>query len=130
MRPVAIWLMAFVCVVATAAGAAQFGPDQYPIRSDEGDPITNFDLTPELSARLVKLPGQISVGTAFFAADTTEGAVTRYRDLQVWPLMVEDVDEIELTPTVEATVEATAEPTVEPTLEPTYQPAPSTAANA
>src|SRR4029077_2978362 len=50
------------CVVATAAGAAQFGPDQYPIKSDEGDPITNFDLRPELSARLAKLPGQVAVG--------------------------------------------------------------------
>jgi len=62
MRPTMIWLVALVCVVATAAGAAQFGPDQYPIKSDEGDPITNFDLKPELSARLAKLPGQVSVG--------------------------------------------------------------------
>ena len=57
MRPTMICLMALVCVVATAAHAAQFGPDQYPIKSDEGDPITNFDLRPELSARLAKLPG-------------------------------------------------------------------------
>ena len=56
MRPTMIWLVALVCVVATAAGAAQFGPDQYPIKSDEGDPITNFDLRPELSTRLAKLP--------------------------------------------------------------------------
>ena len=62
MRPTMIWLVALVCVVATAAGAAQFGPDQYPIKSDEGDPITNFDLKPELSARLAKLPGQVAVG--------------------------------------------------------------------
>ena len=32
------------------------------IKSDEGDPITNFDLKPELSARLAKLPGQVAVG--------------------------------------------------------------------
>ena len=44
MRLMMIWLVAFSCAVATAAGAAQFGPDQYPIKSDEGDPITNFDL--------------------------------------------------------------------------------------
>ena len=62
MRPTMIWLVALICVVATAAGAAQFGPDQYPIKSDEGDPITNFDLKPELSARLAKLPGQVAVG--------------------------------------------------------------------
>jgi protein-disulfide isomerase len=62
MRPTTIWLVALICVVATAASAAQFGPDQYPIKSDEGDPITNFDLRPELSARLAKLPGQVAVG--------------------------------------------------------------------
>ena len=62
MRPTMVWLVGLVCVVATAAGAAQFGPDQYPIKSDEGDPITNFDLKPELSARLAKLPGQVAVG--------------------------------------------------------------------
>ena len=62
MRLMMIWLVAFSCAVATAAGAAQFGPDQYPIKSDEGDPITNFDLKPELSARLAKLPGQVAVG--------------------------------------------------------------------
>ena len=63
MRLMMIWLVAaFSCAVATTAGAAQFGPDQYPIKSDEGDPITNFDLKPELSARLAKLPGQVAVG--------------------------------------------------------------------
>src|SRR4029078_4016268 len=62
MRPTMIWLVALVCVVATAAGAAQFGSDQYPIKSHERDPITNFDLRPELSTRLAKLPGQVAVG--------------------------------------------------------------------
>jgi protein-disulfide isomerase len=62
MRSALIWMVAFACLVATAAGAAQFGPDQYPIKSDEGDPITNFDLKPELLARLAKLPGQVAVG--------------------------------------------------------------------
>jgi hypothetical protein len=57
MRLMMIWLVAFSCAVATAAGAAQFGPDRYPIKSDEGDPITNFDLKPEPLARLAKLPG-------------------------------------------------------------------------
>jgi protein-disulfide isomerase len=61
MRPTKTWLVALLCVVATAAGAAQFGPDQYPIKSDEGDPITNFELKPELLTRLAKLPGQVAV---------------------------------------------------------------------
>src|SRR4029078_13344013 len=62
MHRAMVWLAALACVFATVASAAQFGPDQYPIKSDEGDPITNFDLTPELSARLAKLPGQVAVG--------------------------------------------------------------------
>lgn len=62
MRSLMIMLLALTCVVATGAGAAQFGPDQYPIKSDEGDAITNFDLKPELAARLAKLQGQVAVG--------------------------------------------------------------------
>lgn len=62
MRPTTVWLVALAGVVATAVGAAQFGPDQHPIKSDEGDPITNFDLKPEQSAQLAKLPGQVAVG--------------------------------------------------------------------
>src|SRR5690242_17707760 len=62
MHRAMVWLAALACVFATVASAAQFGPDQYPIKSDEGDPITNFDLTPQLSARLAKLPGQVTVG--------------------------------------------------------------------
>lgn len=50
------------CFSFVAASAAQFGPDQYAIKSDEGDSITNFDLRIELSARLANLPGQIAVG--------------------------------------------------------------------
>jgi protein-disulfide isomerase len=62
MRSSLIWVVAIACLFGTAAGAAQFGPDQYPIKSGEGDPITNFDLRPELAARLARLPGQIAVG--------------------------------------------------------------------
>jgi protein-disulfide isomerase len=48
--------------LASAAIAAQFGPAQYALKDDTGDPVTNFDLTPELSARLAKLPAQVPVG--------------------------------------------------------------------
>jgi len=47
---------------SATASAAQFGPDQYPIRADDGEPITNFDLGADLSARASKLPGQVVVG--------------------------------------------------------------------
>lgn len=45
-----------------AAPAAQFGPDQYPIKAYDGEPITNYDLGADLIARLAKLRGQIAVG--------------------------------------------------------------------
>lgn len=45
-----------------AVSAAQFGPDQYAIKADDGEPMTNYDLGAELSARLAKLPGQVAVG--------------------------------------------------------------------
>ena len=50
------------CAANAAAMAAQFGPAQYALKDDTGDPITNFDLSADLSARLAKLPGQIAVG--------------------------------------------------------------------
>jgi len=62
MRLLVVCLLVLTCAAATPARAAQFGPDQYPIKSDEGDPITNFDLKPELRARLAQLPGQVAVG--------------------------------------------------------------------
>ena len=51
-----------LCLLAgTAAVAAQFGPAQYALKDDTGDPVTNFDLSPQLSARLAKL-AQVPVG--------------------------------------------------------------------
>ena len=50
------------CVVAGGAVAAQFGASQYPIKADDGEPISNFRLSADLSARLAKLPGQVAVG--------------------------------------------------------------------
>ncbi len=55
------WIAVF-CSVAGAAAAAQFGPSQYPIKADDGELISNFTLSPQLSARLAKLPGQVAVG--------------------------------------------------------------------
>ena len=49
-------------VCAGVAIAAQFGDAQYPLKADDGDPMTNFDLGAALSARLEQLPGKIAVG--------------------------------------------------------------------
>lgn len=53
-----------VALVLTAVGAlaAQFGPAQYAINDDDGDPITNYDLGADLTAQLAKLPGTVAVG--------------------------------------------------------------------
>jgi len=60
IRAATLVIALFVCI--GAAAAAQFGPAQYAIKADDGEPITNFDLGAELSARAVKLPGQVAVG--------------------------------------------------------------------
>jgi protein-disulfide isomerase len=52
----------FCVFLAGAAVAAQFGASQYAIKADDGESISNFSLSPELSARLARLPGQIAVG--------------------------------------------------------------------
>ncbi len=54
-------VLAFAVCLATAA-TAQFGAAYLPIKAENGDPIANFALSPELSARLAKLPGQVAVG--------------------------------------------------------------------
>jgi protein-disulfide isomerase len=67
------WLFALALARVTAtAQAAQFGPAQYKIVSDDGDEITNFDLRPDLAQRLTALAGQVPVGNA-------NGDVTLYQ---------------------------------------------------
>jgi protein-disulfide isomerase len=61
MKRVAAIFLAFAISVAPAF-AAQFGSAQHAIKDDDGDPIANFDLSTDLSARLAKLPAQVSVG--------------------------------------------------------------------
>ena len=51
----ALWL-------SLAAQAQQFGPAQFAIKDDDGDPITNFSLTAEQIAQAARLPGSITVG--------------------------------------------------------------------
>jgi len=57
----AVPLIAAGCI-AGAAVAQQFGPAQFPIKDDDGDPIANFALSAEQMARIARLPGQIAVG--------------------------------------------------------------------
>jgi protein-disulfide isomerase len=57
------WTAVFALLISiAAAAAAQFGSAQFALKDDDGDPIANFSLSADLSARLAKLPGQIAVG--------------------------------------------------------------------
>jgi protein-disulfide isomerase len=67
MRRLAV--LALTVILAGSALAAQFGSSQYPIRADDGDEITNFTLSAELTANLAKLPAQVPVGN--LAGDVT-----------------------------------------------------------
>ena len=48
----ALWL-------SLAAQAQQFGPAQFAIKDDDGDPISNYSLTAEQMAQAARLPGSI-----------------------------------------------------------------------
>src|SRR5262245_43020811 len=42
-----------------AATAQQFGPSQFPIKADDGDPITNRTLSADEMAQVERLPGLV-----------------------------------------------------------------------
>jgi len=54
-------ITAFVAL-SLAAQAQQFGPAQFAIKDEDGDPITNFSLTTEQMAQVARLPGSVTVG--------------------------------------------------------------------
>src|SRR5471030_1151312 len=63
MRRLAIIVIALViCAALSIAAVAQFGHAQYAIKDSDGDPVSNFDLGAEMSARLAKLAGKVEVG--------------------------------------------------------------------
>jgi len=63
MRRLSIIVIALViCAAVSVAAVAQFGPAQYAIKDSDGDPVSNFDLGAEMSARLAKLAGKVEVG--------------------------------------------------------------------
>lgn len=47
---------------ALAAAAQQFGAAQFPIKDDDGDPISNHALTVEQMAAVAQLPGLVAAG--------------------------------------------------------------------
>jgi protein-disulfide isomerase len=61
-RLTTIGLALVICAAVSAAAVAQFGPAQYAIKDGDGDPVTNFDLGAEMSARLAELVGKVEVG--------------------------------------------------------------------
>lgn len=54
-------IFAFVLVLLVPL-AVQADVGHYPIKTDDGDVVANFDLNPSLSARLEKLSGEVAVG--------------------------------------------------------------------
>ena len=47
---------------AVAAQAQQFGPAQFPIKDDDGDPMSNYSLSADQMAQVARLPGLVDVG--------------------------------------------------------------------
>src|SRR5262249_9561059 len=64
--------IAAVVLLTLAAQAQQFGPAQFAVKDDDGDPITNFGLTAEQMAQVARLPGSVTVGNP-------KGDVTLYQ---------------------------------------------------
>ncbi|MEW6453746.1 MAG: thioredoxin domain-containing protein [Pseudomonadota bacterium] len=72
MKIVVSLALALALMVPVVAGAQQFGPAELPIKADDGTILTNHRVTPELMARLEKLPGLVTVGNP-------NGDVTMYQ---------------------------------------------------
>ena len=51
-------------LLAAAAQAQQFGPAQFPIKDDDGDPISNHSVTADQMAGVGRLPGLVDIGEA------------------------------------------------------------------
>jgi protein-disulfide isomerase len=52
-------LVAALLTASLAATAQQFGPAQFPLKADDGDPITNYALAADQMAQIERLPGLI-----------------------------------------------------------------------
>jgi hypothetical protein len=78
--PVArIAAIAAVVLLSLAAEAQQFGPAQFAIKDDDGDPITNFSLTVEQVAQVARLPGSVTVGNPRAISRCTSSTISTVR---------------------------------------------------
>ena len=57
-----IVLLVALLALSAIAQAQQFGPAQFPIKDDDGDPISNHSLRAEQMAEVARLPGMVDVG--------------------------------------------------------------------
>lgn len=67
-----IALVLILSSLSLTAIAQQFGPAQFPIKDDDGDPMSNHALSADQMAQVARLPGLVSVGDA-------RGDVTLYQ---------------------------------------------------
>lgn len=92
---------------ALATGPGAVNTLELVVAGDTGAYRLNGELVGPLDLSALTDPGEIALGTAFFAANTTVDQAVTYRDLQVWPLEVETPV---ATTTPDVTPAATAEP--------------------
>jgi protein-disulfide isomerase len=52
----------FLILLVAGAQAQQFGPAQFPIKDDDGEPMSNYSLSAEQVAEVARLPGLVDVG--------------------------------------------------------------------
>jgi protein-disulfide isomerase len=65
-------LILTLSLATSPAYAQQFGKAEFPIKADDGDPISNHSLTAEQMTQVTRLPGIVNVGNA-------SGDVTLYQ---------------------------------------------------
>ena len=61
MNSIARIALVLILLIA-AAEAQQFGPAQFPIKDDDGDPMSNYSVDAEQMAQVARLPGLVDVG--------------------------------------------------------------------
>ena len=117
-------------LTALATGAGAMNSLELVAAGDVGAFRLNGVLVGPLDLSALSAPGQIAIGTAFFAMNTTEGAVTRYRDLQIWSLDTETPAPTEAPATESAPEETPIEPSLNDRSTPTVAATPEAPAAA
>jgi protein-disulfide isomerase len=62
MPAMIVRIIVFLILLSVAAQAQQFGPAQFPIKDDDGDPMSNHALSAAEMAQVAHLPGLVDVG--------------------------------------------------------------------